>query len=272
MQVPEYTISLLFWIAPVLAITLFFIVRRSLGNVQILAIAINLAILSGVGFLLDLLFARYFFRFPDDRMTLGILIAGIPIEEFVFYLSGFWFIILFYVFNDEYFLLKYNVPDSRYVRFARRLRRSVYLNITLRSLITLISLCGASILISQLLNPEENVRIPGYIIFLSTAAYVPWIFFWRVTRTFVNTRSLAFTVLVTLCISIIWEVTLALPRGYWDYNHEFMVGIFISFWSDLPVEAVTVWIFSSLIVLSYEYTKLLLYRRAHRRVRNQISK
>ncbi len=35
----------------------------------------------------------------------------VPIEEFVFYLSGFLFILLFYIWNDEFWLEAYNVPD-----------------------------------------------------------------------------------------------------------------------------------------------------------------
>jgi hypothetical protein len=260
-MIPEYTLSLLFWIIPVAAMTVFFISKRSLAPVPRLAMLLNLCVLSAVGFVLDLFFARWFFTFPDPGMTLGISLRGIPVEEFVFYLSGFWFIIAFYVLNDEYFLAKYNVPDSRYLRYARRLRRKVYLTVSLRSLLTLVILCGSSIACKYLLNRSSGFPVPGYFIFLSIAAYVPWIFFWRISRLFVNTRALVFTIVTTLCISIIWEVTLALPRGYWGYNSGQMVGVFISFWTDLPIEAVTVWLFSSLIILSYEYTKVQLYRR-----------
>jgi hypothetical protein len=38
--------------------------------------------------------------------VLGISIKGIPVEEFVFYVTGFWFVIFIYVFCDEYFLKK----------------------------------------------------------------------------------------------------------------------------------------------------------------------
>ena len=259
-MLPEYTLSLLFWIVPVSAMTLFFIVKRSLAPVPLRALLLNLVVLSATGFILDLFFARYFFTFPDPEMTLGIMLRNIPVEEFVFYVSGFWFIIALYVLNDEYFLSRYNVPDSRYVRYARRLKRKVYIDVSLRSVSVLVMLCCVSIALKFLLNRVSGYPVPGYFIFLAAAAYVPWIFFWRVSRLFVNTRALVFTVVTTLCISIIWEVTLALPRGYWGYNPNEMVGIFVGFWSNLPIEAVTVWLFSSLIILSYEYTKVQLYR------------
>lgn len=45
-----------------------------------------------------------------------------------------------------------------------------------------------------------------------------------------------------------------------------MVGVFISPWGNLLIEAVTVWIFSSLIILSYEYTKVILHRDVAKKV------
>ncbi|MBL8026364.1 MAG: hypothetical protein JNL74_08125 [Fibrobacteres bacterium] len=255
----EYTISLLFWIAPVVIISLFFLIHKTLKPVPLKAMLLNLAILTSIGFILDLLFAKLFFTFPNPSMTLGIDIRGIPIEEFAFYLFGFWFIILFYIFNDEFFLKRYNVSDELYVRFAGRLKRSVYVQVTIRSISVFLILTIGATVIKRIINPNGMI-IPGYFIFLSALAYVPWIFFWRVTRNFVNTRALLFTILTTLCISIIWEVTLALPRGYWNYQHGAMIGAFIPCWSNLPVEAVTVWIFCSLIILSYEYTKLMLHK------------
>jgi len=261
----EYSISLLFWIVPVIGISIFFIIHRTLKPIPLKAVLLNLCILSAIGFLLDLLFAKLFFLFPGPGQTMGLNIRGIPIEEFAFYLFGFCFVILFYVFNDEYFLLKYNVPDTRYARYARLLRQNLYVSITLRSLLVFSGLCGAAIVIKQAFNPVPGVFLPGYFIFLAAAAYVPWIFFWRVTRQFVNIQAFVFTILATLCISIIWEVTLALPRGYWNYNPDYMVGIFIHAWSNLPMEAITVWVFCSLIILSYEYTKVLLHRSQGRK-------
>jgi len=80
--------------------------------------------------------------------------------------------------------------------------------------------------------------------------------FYRVTKLFVNWRAFIFSMLATVLISIIWEVTLALPRGYWDYQHGAMLGIFIGVWHDLPIEAITVWIFCTLVIMFYEYVKI----------------
>jgi hypothetical protein len=81
---------------------------------------------------------------------------------------------------------------------------------------------------------------------------------------FVNWRAYAMVLSVTLGVSILWEVTLALPRQWWGYQDGSMLGIFIDPWGNLPLEAVTVWVFCSFVVLVYEAAKILLHRRAQR--------
>jgi hypothetical protein len=107
----------------------------------------------------------------------------------------------------------------------------------------------------RFLNPTGGL-LPGYFVFLAVAAYMPSFLFYRVTKLFVNWRAFIFSMLATVLISIIWEVTLALPRGYWDYQHGAMLGIFIGVWHDLPIEAITVWIFCTLVIMFYEYVKI----------------
>jgi hypothetical protein len=185
-------------------------------------------------------------------MTIGWKIKGIPIEEFVFYITGFWFIAFVYVFCDEWYLLKYNRPDQLYARFRKHLRRRIFIHRT--SIVLAAILVGLGIVIKALINPGPVV--PGYYTFLVIAAYMPMIFLCRITRLFVNWRGYILTVLTTVLISVIWEVTLALPRGYWNYQPDYMLGLFIKPWSKLPIEAVTVWICSSLAILVYEYVKI----------------
>ncbi len=258
---PEYTISLLFWILPIVLMGAFLHWKKLLKPVQKKALFLNLIIFAGIGCFLDLAFARFFFLFPDPARTLGILILNIPMEEFLFYLFGFWFIVFYYVFNDEYFLRKYNKDDRLYLGYARRIKKILILYLKPWHLFFFAILICACIFLKQMLNPR-GAMIPGYLIFLLVCAYVPFVFFWRLTRAFVNLRALVLVMSLTTLISIIWEVTLALPRGYWNYNHDYMLGVFIPVWSNLPVEAVSVWIFSSLIILCYEYTKIYLHRRS----------
>jgi lycopene cyclase domain-containing protein len=257
---PEYTISLLLWIAPVVGISIFFHFNKTLKSVQLKALVLNLIIFAGIGFVLDLAFAHRFFTFPDPAMTLGIKIRNIPVEEFLFYLFGFWFIVFFYAFNDEFFLRKYNKDDRHYINYARRIKKMLVVFCKPWHCFLFVTVLAGFVLLKHRINPAGPI-LPGYLIFLSISAYVPFIFFWRLTRTFVNVRALVLVVTLTSLISIIWEVTLALPRGYWNYNHDYMLGIFIHVWDSLPIEAVTVWIFCSLIILCYEYTKICLHRR-----------
>jgi hypothetical protein len=42
-------------------------------------------------------------------------------------------------------------------------------------------------------------------------------------------------------VSLLWEVTLALPNGWWDYHHARMLGVLIEPWSELPLEATALW-------------------------------
>jgi hypothetical protein len=63
-----------------------------------------------------------------------------------------------------------------------------------------------------------------------------------------------------LLASIIWEVTLAVPRAWWGYEADGMLGIIIRAWSAgdaiFPVEAAFVWIVAPLFtVFTYEFAK-----------------
>ena len=57
-----------------------------------------------------------------------------------------------------------------------------------------------------------------------------------------NGAALTFTLLATLCVSITWEVSLAIPGGWWGYRHEAMIGLAVKPWNNLPLEAVMVWV------------------------------
>lgn len=254
---PEYTVSLLIWIIPIILFLFFFHSRRLLVAEKLKAFYFTVGLLSSVGIILDLLFARYFFLFPDPAATCGITITGIPIEEFIFYITGFWFILSLYVFCDEWYLSKYNPPDSYYIRFRSRARKMIYLHWP--TVFLLLVLVGSGIAVKMSLNPTPPL-VPGYFTFLCCAAYVPFFFFYRITKRFINGRAFVFTLLLTVLISVLWEVTLALPRGYWNYQHRQMVGVFITPWSNLPVEAITVWIFCTLVIMVYEFIKLYLFK------------
>jgi hypothetical protein len=81
--------------------------------------------------------------------------------------------------------------------------------------------------------------------------------FFPTTCRFINWRALSLTLFLVLLISLLWEATLALPYGWWNYQHRQMMGLFIGAWDDLPIEAVFVWLavaYGTIIV--FEVVKL----------------
>ncbi|MGA7339337.1 MAG: hypothetical protein WBX18_01980, partial [Terracidiphilus sp.] len=69
---------------------------------------------------------------------------------------------------------------------------------------------------------------------------------------FINWRALSLTLFMILLISLFWEATLAVPYGWWGYEPQQMLGLFIGAWAGLPLEAVLVWI-------SVTYTTTIVY-------------
>jgi hypothetical protein len=102
-----YTWSLLLFIIPIAALGWWFASRPDLKFPRA-AFWRTIAVLVPVGFLLDLLFGNAFFVFPNKPATLGFDIPArgdaIPIEEFVFYLTGFMLVLLSYIWCDEYWM------------------------------------------------------------------------------------------------------------------------------------------------------------------------
>ena len=182
-----------------------------------------------------------FFCFPNPRATLGIPAPAfghsVPIEEYVFYFTGFITILLLYVWLSEYWLAAYTVEDYR--GEARALPKLLQFHPI--SLIVGVVLIVAAVAYKHWLS-DVRPGLPGYFIVLVVGGLVPSISFYPVTRRFINWRALSLTMYFILLVSMLWEATLALPYGWWNYQHAAMMGIFIGAWSDLPIEAVLVWL------------------------------
>jgi hypothetical protein len=76
----------------------------------------TIAVLVPLGCILDMLFGNKFFTFVNQHATLGIIPGlgePIPLEEFIFYLTGFMLVLLSYIWADEYWVSAYNIPDYR---------------------------------------------------------------------------------------------------------------------------------------------------------------
>src|SRR5512133_722452 len=73
----------------------------------------------------------------------------------------------------------------------------------------------------------------------------------------INWRAFSFTFFLLLLISLLWEATLALPYGWWEYWPSTMMGLHIRAWSGLPIEAVFVWFAVTFTtVITYEVIKI----------------
>src|SRR4030095_4457711 len=100
-----YTVSLLLFLVPIAVIATWFMRRRE-PRVPKKAFLSTLALLVPVGFGLDFFFANRFFVFPNRGATLGIgapaLGGPVPVEEYVFYLTGFMAVLLIYVWLGAY--------------------------------------------------------------------------------------------------------------------------------------------------------------------------
>jgi hypothetical protein len=237
-----YTWSLLLFIVPSAFIAGWFLPSEGLHIPQ-RAFRWTLIILVPMGFLLDFFFAQWFFCYPNTGATLGIptpaLGKPVPIEEYVFYLTGFLTVLLLYVWLGEFWLAAYNVPD--YPAEARKMLRLLQFHPT--SLILALVLIGAAWFYKKhFAIPADQAGFPGYFTVLVAGGLLPSISFFPVARRFINWRALSLTLFFMLLISLLWEATLAVPYSWWNFQHPQMIGLFIGAWADLPIEEICVWI------------------------------
>ena len=234
-----YSWSLLLFVVPIVVIGWWFLPSEGLRIPQ-RAFWRTIWILVPLGFGLDFFFANRFFVYPNPKATLGIgapaLGGSVPIEEYVFYFTGFIAVLLIYVWLDEYWLVAYNVAD--YPGEAKPIQR--LLTFHLSSLVVGLILITAALLYKKHSHFPEG--FPGYFTVLVIGGLVPSVSFFPVARRFINWRAFSLTIFMILLISMFWEATLAVPYGWWGYQQKQMMGLFIGAWAGLPIEAVTVWI------------------------------
>jgi hypothetical protein len=235
-----YTWSLLLFIVPIVTIFCWFLPSEGL-EIPRRAFWRTIAILAPIGCGLDVIFAQWFFYFPNPRATLGLAAPAlgrpVPIEEYIFYFTGFIMILLLYVWLSEYWLAAYTVED--YAGEARAMGRLLQFHPA--SLIAGVGLIAIAIVYKKWFSPVPE-GWPGYFIVLVAGGLVPAMSFFPAVRRFINWRALSLTMFFILLVSLLWEATLALPYGWWNYQHLAMTGVFIGAWSQLPLEAVLVWL------------------------------
>jgi len=234
-----YTVSLLLFIVPILVIGLWLVPREGV-RISKRAFTRTIAILFPLGAALDFFFAHRFFKFPNPGATLRItapaLGGGVPVEEYVFYFTGFVAVLLIYIWLDEYWLAAYGVKSDAGERaeFDRLLRFHP------QSLALAVVLIAGAILYRWIYVPAPG--FPSYFTFLVAGALGPSAALLPAAMPVINWRALSLTLFIILLTSLLWEVTLAVPYGWWSFQDSAMIGIRITAWSRLPIEEVCVWI------------------------------
>jgi len=268
-----YTWSLSLFLFPLLMLTLW-ARKHGLQPFQRKAAQWTLSLLAPIGIVLDLLLGHTFFTFENKNAVCGFAIpaigGSIPIEEFIFYVSGFALVLLLYIWCDEQWLESYNRSDRSYAerslniaKVAARKSGWPFLRtlINTNSLFIALFLCLLAILYKMVISP--SCGFPGYFIFLTAVATTPALALFTATRRFINWRAFSFTFFIMVLVSLIWEATLALPYAWWDYQHDMMMGIYISAWHDLPIEAAFLWmVVTYTTIIVYEAIKLWLCYKA----------
>jgi hypothetical protein len=250
-----YTCSLALFIIPIGVLAWWFACRPDLKFPR-KAFWRTIAVLTPLGFALDLLFGNAFFVFPNKAATLRCEIpalgGAIPIEEFIFYLTGFMLVLLSYIWCDEYWMAAYNVPD--YEEAAKDIPRIVRFHFA--SVVLGVVLIAAAIVYRKFAS-GASVGFPWYFTYLVCASLIPSAGFFYTAQRFINWRAFSFTFFLLLLISLLWEVTLALPYGWWEYRGNSLIGLQIGAWSGLPIEAVCVWLAVTFTtIVTYEVIKI----------------
>src|SRR5690242_8982331 len=117
LQIPDtnptpygYTWSLLLFVVPIMVLGVWFLPSEGV-RISKRSFWRTIWILVPFGFGLDFFLANRFFLYPNAGATLRIgapaLGGAVPIEEYVFYLTGFLSVLLIYVWLDEYWLAEY---------------------------------------------------------------------------------------------------------------------------------------------------------------------
>jgi len=294
-----YTVSLLIYLVPVLALYWWFSRRCPEGdgafrrNSRVVlgrllappreyqqdfrrsAYRRTLLTLIPIGFLLDIVFGHAFLIFANKQATLTIIplfpafdfsnghfVPHIPVEEFVFYTLGFMAILSVYVWCDEYWLEKYNVPDYEVPPRGTQGLPPFIAQVQIRTpLLISLALVAAACAYKWFLALPLDVRVgfPSYFTFLVLASLFPAILLFKSTQRFINWRAVSFTVFWVVLTSLIWEATLAAPYGWWGYQPYHMVGLYVGAWFRLPIEAVLLWVSATFTtVMLYEAYKILI--------------
>ena len=263
-----YFTSLVLWGIPILYLWPVFNMLTAEGTGRRRrALRWTVATIVGLGVVLDFVLGYLTLRWPGCSAPPG---AGpyvwclpavgtrIPIEELLFYAMGPAAIVLVYACSDERWLSRYNPPDN-------------LLDLKLIQPSPPLLAVAAGAVLAALVLWRVNGNFPTYFLFISAGAVLPAMLLYRAIGNLTNWPAFAVTTLYVIVTSLIWEVTLAIPREWWGYQPSGMIGATIAAWSRgdaiFPVEAAVVWLFAPFSsILSYEFAKALAHHPRSTRV------
>lgn len=245
-----YMISNALFVLPVLALLVWLEFNRKKFAPYHKAFWICAAIILSLAVALDVFLGVTFFAWPNKASYVGLYIPGyqfgvgwtwdvIPVEEVVFYLTGIVFMLLCYIWAATSFVSAYSCNQSEYIRTAEKEERLVLfhpLPLILGILVFFVVLAY-----KKFGNHPYQEGFPGYFMFLDLLVVVPSAMFYRTVGRFINLQAFLITTLLILMISLLWEGTLGLAYGWWNYRPEQMMGIFIKPWYGLPIEEIVTW-------------------------------
>ncbi|MFK7871947.1 MAG: hypothetical protein AB8C84_02080 [Oligoflexales bacterium] len=242
-----YTMSLLIFVVPILYFVVW-LCKNPQYRIERNAFIGSVAGVFVLGSFLDFVFGYSFFYFPNRGAVLGLYLPSfsfsewrwiphyLPIEEFGFYLLGSTYMLASYLWGVLFWFKRYNHADHQ--KACLSVDRMLKVSYPLFFLGISLFILG---LVIKHLGPYPD-GFPGYFTFMIFMMFLPCIFLFESLRFLINWRAFTFMSFVLLLVSIVYEATLGVPYGWWKYHNDQMLGILIHAWSDLPIEAVCLWV------------------------------
>jgi hypothetical protein len=150
-------------------------------------------------------------------------------------------VVLLYMWSSEEWFDKYSTSEGDYKGQSRAVKRAIQPHALLLTL-GVVLLVACWVYKKTVPDPEMRPGFPWYATFLILVVVIPNGLLYRAVGRLVNERALLFTMTVAVLVSLLWEVTLARPNLWWDYQYEKTIGMRIYPWNNLPMEAAVLWI------------------------------
>ncbi|MBT5873016.1 MAG: hypothetical protein HOH43_06320, partial [Candidatus Latescibacteria bacterium] len=223
-----YTKSLLLFLLPVLVLGGWFLrIPRHERDILMHRKAFWQVVLffTAGGLAMDIFLGSHFFWFPIKSAVSGIhlpwlftypelgFVSTLPIEEAGFYLLASLFVLLFYIWMDLSWFSEYN--KNKYVVLIKEVptvlaphKRSLLWGFAVFFLAYWVKKNG-------IFGWENHYSegFPGYLSVMIFSFITLTFFLFRTVKLFINWRAFTLSVFIMWLMSVIWEVTLALPYG-----------------------------------------------------------